>query len=132
VNANLTAPLLLGTEMVSLQNVRNCLEHRGGVVGRSDLKDNNRTELTLRFTRRRLFYKLESGEEVECVPGEKIENPEKLSNAPIMLGAVSESRSFRLGKHVTLAIADFNEIVLNCNLFGDDLVAKLPLIRSIP
>jgi hypothetical protein len=83
------------------------------------------------FTRRRLFYKCESGEEVECVPGQNIENPEKLNDAPILLGAVAGSKSFRLGETVTLVVADFNEITLNCNLFGDDLVAKLPPLASI-
>jgi hypothetical protein len=124
VSAKLTAPLLFEAEMRSLQAVRNCLEHRGGVVSKQDLKD--KAALELRFTRRRMFYKCESGEEIECVPGQKIENPAKLSNAPIMLGAVAESRSFRLGETVTLIVADFNEITANCNLLGDDLVAKLP------
>jgi hypothetical protein len=63
----------------------------------------------LRFTRRRMFYKLQPGEEVECVPGQPIANPEKLVNAPIMimLGTVQETISFSLGNTVTLTVGDF-------------------------
>jgi len=75
-----------------------------------------------------MFYKLQTDEEVECIPGQPITNPEKLVNAPIMLGAVQETRSFRVGEAVTLTIGDFGEIVMNCNLCGDDLVAKLPVL----
>jgi hypothetical protein len=78
--------------MRSLQAVRNCLEHRGGIVSKHDVKD--KAALELMFTRRRLFYKCESGEEVECVPGQNIENPEKLNDAPILLGAVAGSNLF--------------------------------------
>lgn len=104
VSAKLTAPLLFDEEMRLLQAVRNCLEHRGGIVSKHDIKDNSALEL--RFTRRRLFYRCESGEEVECVPGQNIENPEKLSNAPILLGAVVEVKSFLLGETITLTVAD--------------------------
>lgn len=77
-----------------------------------------------------MFYSLESGEEIGCVPGRRVEHSDKLSNAPIMLGAVTESRPFRLGQSVTLTMADFNEIALSCGLFGEDLVSKLPPLRS--
>ena len=127
VNDNLISPMALDSEMCSLQAIRNCLEHRGGIVGEIDLKD-GKGELTLIFTRRRMFYKLASGEEVECLPSEKISNPQMLANAPIMLGATLESRSFRLGETVKLNVVEFNEIAINCGLFGDDLVAKLPLL----
>ena len=59
------------------------------------------------------------------------ENLARLANAPIMLGAVKETRSFQLGEAVALNIGDFGEIVLNCNIFGDDLVAKLPVLNPM-
>jgi hypothetical protein len=126
VTQQFTAPLQFEAELRSLQDVRNCLEHGGGIVRQRDINDG--TRLTLRFTRRRMFYKLQTDEEVECIPGQPITNPEKLVNAPIMLGAVQETRSFRVGEAVTLTIGDFGEIVMNCNLCGDDLVAKLPVL----
>ena len=129
VTQQLVAPLQFDAELRSLQAVRNCLEHGGGIVRKRDMNDG--THLTLRFTRRRLFYKLVSGEEVECVLGQFPENPERLVNAPIMLGAMQETRSFDLGSPVTLTVSDFGEIVISCAAFGDDLVAKLPVLNPM-
>ena len=85
VTKQLTAPLQFDAELCSLQDVRNCLEHGGGIVRKRDINDG--TQLTLRFTRRRMFYKLKSGEEIECAPGQPITNPEKLVDAPIIIEA---------------------------------------------
>jgi hypothetical protein len=36
IKIGLTTPLAFGAEFLSIQKVRNCLEHRGGVVGTQD------------------------------------------------------------------------------------------------
>jgi hypothetical protein len=54
VNAGLREPLAFEAEFRSLQNVRNCLEHRNGAVGAKDI-DRDAQTLTLTFPRLKVF-----------------------------------------------------------------------------
>ena len=49
VQAGLRAPLTWAPELVSFQKVRNCLEHRGGIVGERDLDDDGVLTLQLPY-----------------------------------------------------------------------------------
>ena len=71
VNAALTEPMAFDAEFLSLQKVRNCLEHRGGRVGARDAEAATGT-MTLSFPRLRMFYH-RGNEEVELAPGEVID-----------------------------------------------------------
>ena len=55
MNAGLTSPLEFVQEFLSIQTVRNSLEHRNGIVGKQDLDDGGST-LTLTFPRWKFFY----------------------------------------------------------------------------
>jgi len=62
ISAGLTTPLAFSAEFLSIQKVRNCLEHRGGVVGVQDADIDG--ILRLSFPRFKIFYD-RKGEEIE-------------------------------------------------------------------
>lgn len=55
VNAGLQQPLTFDAEFLSLQKVRNCLEHRGGRVTEQDI-DPETGALALHFPRLKIFF----------------------------------------------------------------------------
>jgi hypothetical protein len=62
VNSKLRTPLEFAGAYLSMQAARNCLEHRGGVVGQSDINQDGILEL--RFPRIKVVYE-RHGEEIE-------------------------------------------------------------------
>src|SRR5947209_6054074 len=68
INARLATLLAFGAEFLSIQKVRNCLEHRGGVVGVQDADADG--ILRLSFPRFKIFYN-RKGEEIEDKPDER-------------------------------------------------------------
>jgi hypothetical protein len=71
VNQGLTAPLHFESQFVSLQKVRNCLEHRDGVVGGKDVDPDTKV-LRLALPRLKLFYETD-GKEIEGGKGSQVE-----------------------------------------------------------
>jgi hypothetical protein len=134
VNSRLTEPMAFEEEFVSLQKARNCLEHRRGSVGSRDVNASTNT-LTLSFPRLRMFYK-RGNEEVEVTPGEAIDthcddNPfGGDEEVPIYMNRVTRSRIYELGESVVISSSDFVEIAMACQLFANDLLAKLPTLPA--
>jgi hypothetical protein len=130
VNAGLSEPMAFEAEFLSLQKARNCLEHRGGRVGPSDV-DPDTGALTLTFPRIRIFYR-HGDEEVELMPGEVIDTHDpgnpfgEGQEVEIFMQRVTRSRDYVLGDLVTISASDFYEIAFACHLFAGDLAAKLP------
>ena len=129
VNRGLTEPMAFDAEFRSLQNVRNCLEHRGGRVGTKDV-DPVTGILTLSFPRLRTFY-MRGDEEVELLPGETIDthapdNPFGKEEVTVYLRRVTRTRDYALDEPVVIAAIDFFEIAMACHLFAADLASKLP------
>ncbi len=135
VNAGLTEPMAFDAEFLSLQKARNCLEHRGGRVGARDV-DGATSTMTLSFPRLRMFYR-RGNEDIELAPGEVIDthlpdNPfGKGEDVPIYMNRVMRSREYALGEPVVIAASDFYEIAMACQLFANDVAAKLPTLPSI-
>lgn len=133
VNVGLTEPMAFDAEFLSLQKVRNCLEHRGGRVGARDVDDTG--SMTLRFPRLRMFY--HRGEaEIELMPGEVIDTHEpdnpfgKGEDVPIYMNRVTRTRTYALDEPVVISASDFYEIAMACYLFASDVAAKLPILPS--
>jgi hypothetical protein len=124
VNRNLISPLHFEAEFLSLQKVRNCLEHRNGVVGTEDV-DRRDSSLKLSFPRLRFSAKAEGKEEVEVNVGSYIEK-----DSVIKAGFVSEVRSFKLGEKVLITLKDFCDIGWGCWAFADELGKKLLKLES--
>lgn len=129
VNKGLSEPMAFELEFRSLQNVRNCLEHRGGRVAAKDV-DPATGVLTLSFPRLKAFY-LRGEEEVELMPGEVIDthapdNPFGKEEVSINLRRVTRSRDYALDEPVVIDANDFFEIAMACHLFASDVATKLP------
>lgn len=127
VSAGLTERLTFEEEFRSIQNARNCLEHRGGIVGARDL-DGETDTLTLSFPRMKMFYERD-GEEVELEAGHVIDAQEsELGGVQILGRMVTRSKSYALGDRVEITSRDFNEIAMACHVFAGDLAGKLPTL----
>ena len=124
VNSKLRRPLEFAAAYQSLQNARNCLEHRGGVVGKPDVGSDGEMELS--FPRMKAFYE-RHGQEIEIEPGVRIDagNDEPFVTVSMRLDV--RLRRYGLGQRLTLTIADFNEIAFACYHFGSQLATNLPL-----
>jgi hypothetical protein len=70
VSSCLKEPLAFESEFVSLQKIRNCMEHRGGRVSHDDV-DPMTSELVLTLPRLKFFYEYR-GEEIELRRGEVV------------------------------------------------------------
>ena len=123
VTQGLTEPLTFAAEFQSLQKVRNCLEHRGGVVGTQDADANG--VLTLSLPRIKVFY-MRGPEEVELEPGAILDPGDGSKEVQLYSQRVTRTRAYRVGERITFTADEFQEIAFACTLFLTDLVSKLP------
>ena len=136
VNMGLIEPMTFDVEFMSLQKARNCLEHRGGLVGDRDV-DPATNMLTLSFPRLQTFY-MSGEEQIEVIPGEAIDSHDpdnpfgKDETVSIYVKRVTRSREYFLGDPVVITASDFFEIAMACQLFACDVAAKLPTIAPTP
>lgn len=132
VNKGLQEPLGFESEFLSLQKVRNCLEHRGGRVREQDIDETSGT-LLLKFPRIKVFY-LRDGDEIEILSGEISDTHEvnKDSNIArtIWLKRVVQEREYSRGEPVNIEGRDFFEVAFACQMFASDLAQKLPGVST--
>lgn len=126
VNKRLSTPLRFEKEFISFQKVRNCLEHRAGIVGQVDTGANG--TLALSLPRLEIFY-MRGGKEIEVRAGEPIEGDDG-GGATIKMRMGTGSREFRLGQRVLFSADEFQEIGLGCWAFASDLANKLPTLEQ--
>lgn len=129
VNLKLREPLSWEREFQSFQNVRNCLEHRNGLVTERDL-DPTSGSLLLTFPRFKMFY-VRGDEEIELVPPCDIDTSEEVARGsdggiPIRGRLESTIREYHLGDSVEITSDDFFAIAMGCSFMATDLGAKLP------
>ena len=122
VNSKLSEPLAFADAFESLQQARNCFEHRNGIVGPVDAPAGG--VLVLRFPRAKIFY-LKNGSEVELQSGQVVNDGSENAGVQIHFKLDIRERRFGLGSRITLSAADFNEIAFACNLFGTNLHAGI-------
>lgn len=119
VNTGLTERMAFEVEFLSLQKVRNCLEHRNGRVGLKDV-DPTTGVMALSFPRLKITAS-EDGKETEVYEGQFFEK-----GAELYLGRETRIREYAMEEAVVISAADFYEIALACHLFAVDLATKLP------
>jgi hypothetical protein len=105
-------------EILSLVAVRNCLEHRHGIVGAADADANGQLSLTLP---RLQTVAIVEGKEIEIGPGYVSE-----ASTQIGIKRVNRERTYRLGEKIEIDAAQFQEIAFACHLFAEDIASKLP------
>jgi len=118
IKSGLTSPLDLEDEISSVNRVRNCLEHRRGIVGESDVTPD---EYALVLKWRELQLVSEKDGKVSAYKMGTLA-PE---GAAIGLRTVSSSRGFGVGERITLTAAEFNHVAYTCYLFGYTLANSL-------
>jgi hypothetical protein len=117
VNARLDRPLEFSQAYQSLQDARNCLEHRNGVVGQRDAKSDGK--LLLQFPRMLLFVERD-GKQVEILRGH-------VSQGEILKFKIDlRKREYEIGQRLELSAVDFEEIAFACSQFAGDLARNLP------
>jgi hypothetical protein len=126
VNKKLKTPIQFEKEFLSIQRVRNCLEHRGGVVRKQDL-DNEESTLTLSFPRWKIFY-MRGNEEIELAGGERVDDGSSEPDVQILGRIATRTKTYRLGERITFGVRDFMEIAMACSLLGSQLADGLPLV----
>jgi len=120
----LTGPLELGAHISTMNDVRNCLEHRHGIVGSRDTR--NGDHLVLRWRRLQLAYVGDDDqEEVEIHGGPQVLGRPG-SSGQIIQRIVECQREYALGARIDVSLEEFNQSMFTCWLYGEDLAAKLP------
>ncbi|HEV2553232.1 MAG TPA: hypothetical protein VGV17_05690 [Bosea sp. (in: a-proteobacteria)] len=120
VNAGLRAPLSFDDEFLSLQKVRNCLEHRHGVVGPQDVDHANGMRLVLPCVK--LFFKRDD-EEIDIEAGQYFAEETEILYRRDMI-----ERFFPLSSRVIFSPTEFDNIAMACVFFASDLGQKLPQV----
>ena len=128
VNAALSSPLQFEREFLSIQKIRNCLEHRDGIVRKQDL-DDDALILTLSFPRPKFFY-MRGEQEIELTRDERVDDGRGGPEVQILGRLVTRSKIYRLGERVTFTAGEFSEIAMACSRFGGELASKLPTIPA--
>lgn len=118
LNGRLSEPLELEPQLRSLISLRNCLEHRHGVVGTKDLDPTG--NLVLSLPHLKVFYR-EGDEEVELLPGIQV-----LQAVEVHARRAIRERTFGLGDLIAINPAEFVEIAHGCQLLSNDVVSRLP------
>jgi hypothetical protein len=91
-----------------MQKVRNCLEHRAGVVRKQDL-DEDGAALTLSFPRLKVFY-MRGDKEIELARDERVDARDGQPTVQVLCRTVTRSRAFQLGERVMLALELWPEV----------------------
>jgi hypothetical protein len=128
VTAGLVEPIAFGDGILSMQKVRNCLEHRGGIVGPEDL-DKGKSAVALYIPRREIFY-MRKGEEIEVVPDEPVNAEDGEPEVQLLIRFVVRTHQYPLGERISFSAAQFGEIAAACDHFGVDLANKLPRVQT--
>ena len=128
VNAMLVSPLHFEREFLSMQKVRNCLEHRSGIVRQEDL-DEDGAALTLSFPRWKFFY-MRGADEIEVKKDEPVNSGDGELEVDILGRLMPRSRTYQLGERINFTTSEFSEIAMACSYFGNDLASKLPVGQS--
>ena len=118
VNSKLEKSLEFVDAYQSMQDARNCLEHRAGIVGKKDASEDG--VMRLRFPRVKMFL-VRDGEEIELQRGTAVE-----AGTEIFMRLDLRVREFKVGEPLTIVAADFDEIAFACYYFGNQLARRLP------
>jgi hypothetical protein len=123
VNAKLSSPLNFADAYRSLQNARNCLEHRNGVVGERDIDGTGLMQLSFPYVR--IFYE-RRGQEVDIEVGVPVNAEDGKPEVELLMRIELRERSFKLYDRLEITPSDFNAIAFAAYYFGTELAAKLP------
>lgn len=125
VNSELATPMTFAEEFLSIQKVRNCLEHRDGIVSDKDI-DEVTGNLKLMVPCIRLVIRADDGTEHLFAPGTIIDTHAYPAGAEVLLRRSTYEKVYTLGEKISFTSQEFTEIAMSCYLFAQDLGGKLP------
>jgi hypothetical protein len=118
VQAGLSSKLTWAPELASFQKLRNCLEHRGGIVGERDIDDTGSLNVRLPYLEIGII-----GDDGELTPIPFHVPLERDSHFGVRLSVRVES--FAVGQAIAFSPSRVREIAFSVWTFADDLVSKL-------
>lgn len=104
----------LERQVISVNNARNCLVHRRGVVSQRDL--NTTASMLVEWRKLHIFLQDEDGEH-EFVIGKIIEK-----ESTVCIRVRDEQKAFALGERVSFTIQEFADVTWGLYAFGTDIV----------
>ena len=125
VSSRLKSSLDVRDHILSINKVRNCLEHRHGIIRQKDINDSAKNALVMKWRRMKVFYE-KDGKEIEVRLGAEIQGPAK-----VMFRFEDTTKFFKLGERIQLSVDEFNEVMLTCSLLGQEIVSKLPTLPNV-
>jgi hypothetical protein len=107
----------LARQVVSINTARNCLVHRGGVVGERDKNDER--GLTVEWRKLSMFLQDEDGEYDFVIGG--VTRKESW----LCMRSVDYRKSFNIGERISFTTQEFADITWGFFVFGSDLVQRI-------
>jgi hypothetical protein len=123
VNRGLPKPISFQEEILTLQKLRNCLEHRGGVVGSKDVNPGSQ-KLELKFPRLRMFVR-EGDQEIDLKPGMQIKAATR-----IHYGIQVRSIEYSVGEIIVITAQDFVDFAQSCFIFVSETEHKITMLAK--
>lgn len=121
IEVGLKKTLKYKDEVISINKLRKCLVHGGGVVRKNDT-GTNKSVLTLKYISQINFTEID-GERI-ILDYDKRASGITVSNFNMLFK--SKERTFQIGEEISLEIDDFNEISFTCIQFVSSLLNEMP------
>ena len=122
IKPNLTEELLLEHEMNSINRVRRCLVHRNGLITPLDFYKGE-TTLKLCWVYFKISYE-DNGIEKNI---QQMKPIPLTSNLNFKITREKRVKEFKVNENVEITYQIFNELIMTCFLFGEDLITKLQI-----
>ncbi len=126
---NLVAkPLKYTDHIISINNIRKCLEHRTGKVTEIDAKTEveEKLVLNLKWIALQLSLVRDGKEIIIEKPGFKVERGEEIINS-----FVEKQRNFEIGEYIRLDLTDFFQLAMTGYLFVMDRAVNVYHLRRM-
>ena len=104
----------LERQVLSVNNARNCLVHRRGIVSQRDLNANKK--MLVEWRKLHIFLQNEDGEQEFCI-GKLVEK-----ESTVCLRVQDEQKSFALGDRISFTIQEFADVTWGLYAFGSEVV----------
>lgn len=118
----LDKPLPLREEILSINQVRNCLVHRHGTVGEKDIKNSPTNDLRLKWNSLKFLTKI-NGQLTEITYEMRKDG---MTAYGLTIQTIRNEKIFKLGDKIFFDINEFNGIAYTCATFASGLFPLMP------
>jgi len=107
-------PLVYKAEIISINQIRRCLEHRNGIVRPTDFNTENGIKLKW------LYYEVFTKRNGKLKPFKKFD---KINNeTKLIFNDIHKSVFFKNSEQIKISFSEFNELAHFCQTFGKELL----------